>query len=76
VLQRIETDVMFPDPNDVNEASAALIEHGFDVEVLDDWIDDYSRAVWIKVGLTTELDANRFLRSVSDIVTPLGGDAW
>jgi hypothetical protein len=46
MLQRVDADIMFLDPNDVSSGSAALIEHGFDVEVLDDWIDDYGPAAF------------------------------
>jgi hypothetical protein len=76
MLRRMETDVMFLDPNDVNEGSAALIEHGFDVEVLegDDWIDPYGPAVWIRARITTDVAEDRFLDWVMSIVGPLNGD--
>ena len=45
MLRKMIAMVMFVDPNDLNRGSAELIEHDFDVEYLDDWIDDYGPAV-------------------------------
>ena len=74
MLQRMVADVMFLDPNDLGPGSAALIEHGFDVEVRDDWIDPYGPAVWIWARITTDVAEDRFLRWVQSIVEPLNGD--
>ena len=74
MLQRMIADIMFYDPNDVNPGSAALIEHGFDVEVRDDMIDDYSPAVWIWARITTDVAEDRFLHWVQSIVGPMHGD--
>ena len=73
MLRRMETDVMFLDPDDVGPGSAALIEHDFDVEVLD-CIDDYGPAVWVRARIMTDLDGVRFLDWVRNIVEPLNGD--
>ena len=74
MLQRVDADIMFLDPNDVSSGSAALIEHGFDVEVLDDWIDDYGPAVWVRACITTDVTAGRLLDWVQNIVGPFNGD--
>jgi hypothetical protein len=55
---------MFLNPNDLNRGCAQLIERDFEVEYLDDWIDDYSGAVWVSAG---ELDSESFLRWVKPL---------
>lgn len=72
MLERMQADLLFLDPNDVGEGSAALIENGFDVEVLDDWIDDFGPTVFVRARITTELDADRFFDWVKNLVEPLG----
>ena len=71
--QKMEAEVLFLDPNDVGPGSAALVEHGFNVEVLD-WVDPYGPTVWIKAQVTSELDEHRFFDWVASIVEPLHGD--
>jgi len=66
--------VLFLNPNDVNRGIAELIERDFDVEYLDDMIDDYGPAVWINARTLSELDDHCFLVWVDSIVDPLGGD--
>jgi hypothetical protein len=44
MLRKMHAQVMFLNPNDLNRGSAELIERDFDVEYLDDWIDDYGPA--------------------------------
>ena len=45
MLQRMEAEILFLDPDDMGPGSVALVDHGFEVEVLVDRIDDYSPAV-------------------------------
>jgi hypothetical protein len=71
MLRRMEAEVTFYNPNDVNPGTAALIEQDFDVEVLD-WIDDDSPVVWIKAWANTERTEDDFFNWVEDIVGPLG----
>jgi hypothetical protein len=71
--RRMEAEILFLDPDDVGPGSAALVEHGFKVEVLD-YIDDYGPTVWIKAEVTSELGESRFLDWVHGIVEPLHGD--
>ena len=74
MLERMQADLLFLDPNDVSEGSAALIEHGFDVEVLDDWIDDYGPTIFIRARITTNVTEDDFFDWVQSIVEPLHGD--
>ena len=55
-------------------AIADLIEIDFDVEVLDDWIDDTSPAVWILAKIVNRLGDFAFFEWMRTIVEPLGGD--
>jgi hypothetical protein len=71
MLQRMEAEILFLDPKDVAEGSAVLIEHGFDVEVLEDRIDDYGPAVFLRVQITTELDELSFFQWVYGLVEDL-----
>jgi hypothetical protein len=59
MLQRMEAVVLFYSPSDLDPGTAALVEHGFEVEVLD-YIDDYGPAIWIKAKVASELDVHRF----------------
>jgi len=74
MLRKMLAQVMFLEPDDLPCGSAELIEHGFEVGYLDDWMDDYSRAVWINVWTLCELDASSFFDWVEAIVEPLGGE--
>lgn len=73
MLRKMIAMVMFVDPNDLNRGSAELIEHDFDVEYLDDWIDDYGPAVWVNAMSLNELDDSSFFDWVETIVEPVGG---
>jgi hypothetical protein len=73
MLQRMEALIMFLDPNDVGEGSAVLIEHGFDVEVAEDWMDDYGPAMWVRGRIITDLAEDRFFGWVENIVEPPRG---
>ena len=73
MLQRMEAEILFFGPNDVDPGSAALLEHDFEVEDVDR-IDDYSPAVWINAKVASELDEDRFFDWVQSLVEPLHGD--
>ncbi|SRR6266404_4927649 len=73
MLRKMLAIVMFLNPNDLNRGSAELIEHDFDVQYLDDWIDDYGPAVWVKAWTLSNLDES-FIDWVQTIVEPVGGD--
>ena len=72
-LSRMIAEIIFLDPADMNPAIAGLIELDFDVEVLDDWIDDDGPAVWILASTLIELDDSAFFDWVKTVVEPLGG---
>ncbi len=74
MLRKMLAMVMFVNPNDLNRGSAELIEHDFDVEYLDDWIDDYGPAVWVNATSLNELDNSSFFHWVETIVEPVGGE--
>jgi hypothetical protein len=74
MLQTMEAEILFLDPNDVSPGSAALMELGFEeVEVLD-YVDDYGPTVWIRAKIASSLAPEQFLLWVADIVEPLRGD--
>jgi hypothetical protein len=74
MLRKMVAEVLFLNPNDLNRGAAELIEHDFDVEYLDDWIDDYGRAVWVNARTLSELDDISFFDWVETIVEPVGGE--
>ena len=74
MLRKMLAIVMFLNPNDLNRGSAELIERDFDVEYLEDWIDDYSPAVWVNARTLSELDDSSFFDWVQTIVEPVGGE--
>lgn len=74
MLQRMEAEILFLDPDDMGPGSVALVDRGFEVEFLVDRIDDYSAAVWINARVASELDEDRFFDWVQSIVEPLHGD--
>ena len=71
--QRMQAEILFPDPSDVKPCIAALTELGFEVEVLD-WVDPYGPTVWINAFITTDVAKDRILDWVSSLVEPLHGD--
>ncbi|MET4418279.1 hypothetical protein [Bradyrhizobium sp. RT3a] len=76
MLRKLVAHVIFLNPNDLNRASAELIEHDFNVEYLDNLIDDYNRAVWVNAWTLSELDDSSFFDWVESIVEPVGGECW
>jgi hypothetical protein len=49
-------EVLFLDPNDVNQGIAALAQHGFEVKILD-WIDPYGPTIWVHAFINTNDEA-------------------
>ena len=60
MLQRMLADFCFCNPHDAGPATAVLVEHGFDVENLDDRIDECGPTVFIRARLTTDLTRTTF----------------
>jgi hypothetical protein len=54
MLQRMEAEISFLDPGDMDDGVDALRALGFAVEVLGQ-IDDRNRATWIKARIDTDL---------------------
>jgi len=73
MLNAMTAEIIIDDPNDLNEVTAVLIEQGFDVEFLDDGIDDEgSKVIWLLADALTELDQGEFLNWIAGIVSPFG----
>jgi hypothetical protein len=66
-------EIIFLNPADMNPTIAELIELDFDVEVLDDWVDDEGPTIWILANAITELNQSAFFDRAKTIVEPLGG---
>ena len=74
MLRKMLAQVMFLNPNDLNRGSAELVERDFDVEYLDDFIEDYSPAVWVNAMTLSDLSDFSFFDRVQTIVEPVGGE--
>ena len=74
MLRKMIAQVIFLNPNDLSRGVLETIEHDFDLEYLDDLIDDDGPAVWINARTFSELDDLSFLHWVQTIVGPVGGD--
>jgi hypothetical protein len=72
-LNRMSAEIIFSNSADVNPTIAELVELDFDVEILEDCIDDCGPAVWILASAITELNPAAFFDRVKTIVEPLGG---
>jgi hypothetical protein len=72
MLRKMQADILFLDPADVNPGVAELIENDFDVQILD-LIDPYGPTVWIRAWAVTELDASAFFDRTQAIIEPLEG---
>ena len=72
-LQKMTAEILFADPDQVNAATAVLIEHDFEVEILD-LVDEYSRTVWIVAKGLSNVSEDDFLGWMQSIVEPFEGD--
>src|SRR6266403_383595 len=73
LLKKMLAIVIFLNSNDLNRGSAELIEHGFDVQYLNDWIDDDTPKAWVNAWTLSDLDDDSFFDWVQDILDPVGG---
>src|SRR5215468_3690553 len=73
-MKRFAAEVLFPDPNDVANASAALTAAGCELTLDPAAIDPDSDTVFGMVVGTTELDLNALGDWNDGIITPYGGD--
>ena len=74
MLQKMQADVLFPTPADANPGTAALIEEGFDVEPLTDWVDEAGPTVFFRIRITANIDEDRFHAWVENLVEQFDGD--
>lgn len=66
--------VMFLDPEDVEDGIAELAEHGLESKIREDLVDECGPTVFVDVFGTSDLGASEFLHWLSDLAEPLGGD--
>jgi hypothetical protein len=67
MLQKMQTEVLFLDPDDVTPAIAVFVKDGFEILGI---IDPYGPTVRIKAQITTELNAIHFMHWVWAIIDP------
>ena len=72
-LQRMDAEILFHNPDDVNPGIAELVQHDFDVEILDDLIDPFGPTIWVRARTITELDADQFFSWMLGIVESVNG---
>ena len=70
--QRMTAEVLFLDPNDARRGINELVDHGFEIEVLHDWIDDVGPTVFLFATISTELEWDGFFSWVSELVDRFG----
>jgi hypothetical protein len=75
MLKRMSAEILFPDPNGINDFVAELIEHDFEVELLD-FIDECGPTIWLHASIITDIEEDDFLDWVQRLVDPLGGDVY
>jgi hypothetical protein len=73
MLQKMRAEILFLSPASVSPGTAVLVEHGFNVVVLDD-VDPYGPTVFIRARITSEISPPKFLNWVQSLVDPFGGD--
>ena len=71
-LQTMTAEILFADPNQVNSATAVLIEHDFEVEILD-LVDLYSSTVFVVARGHSNVSEDDFFGWMQSIVAPFGG---
>jgi hypothetical protein len=73
MLRKMIAEVTFDDPNDVTEVCAALIEHGFDVELGNCGDKDLDVNLQLDARVLTEFNDSDFCNWVMSIVDEGGG---
>ena len=74
MLRRMQAEVLFNAPHDVNPGLATLIEHDFSFQILEDWIDECGPAVFVRAWVLSELGEDGFFDWAATIVEPVGGE--
>jgi hypothetical protein len=67
MLQKMQTKVLFLDPDDVTPALAVFIQDGFQIINI---VDPYGPTVRVTAQITTELNALQFMDSIWTILDP------
>src|SRR5882672_883108 len=73
LLKKLIAIVIFRNPSDLNDGIAELIEHGFDAQYLNVWIDQGTPKCWVNAWILTDLYEEEFSDWVKDILIPVGG---
>ncbi len=73
LLKKMFALVIFRNPSDLNDGIAELIEHGFDAQYLNVWIDEGTPKAWVNAWIICDLDEETFCDWVKDILYPVGG---
>jgi hypothetical protein len=73
MLRRLEAIILFSKPAAVSAALPALMERGFDVTELHEFIDPYGPTVWVKAEITSPMSDDELFDLVDKITWPLGG---
>jgi hypothetical protein len=72
-VNAMTAEIIIDDPNNLGEVTARLVEEGFEVEFLDDWIDGGgSNVCWLLADIRTTITEEEFFAWVGAIVAPLG----
>jgi hypothetical protein len=74
MLQKMQADILFLDPAEAKPGIAVLIQHGFEIEPLTDWVDEAGPTVFFRIRINTEIDEDHFMDFVQDLVDRYGGD--
>lgn len=72
-LRRMYADVMFLNPDKVDDAASDFIHFGFDFELQPDRIDEGGPTQWARVAITTRLDDDGLISWISEIAGPYDG---
>jgi hypothetical protein len=72
----MEAELLFPTPAYMERALPTLRELGFEIEVLNERIDEFGPTICCRARITSELNQEEFLHWVFSLVDPLRGDVY
>ena len=72
----MEAEILFLSPAGMEAAMPTLRGLGFEVEILDDRIDDFGPTIWCRIRIRSELGQSEFLHWVLTLVDPHRGDVY
>jgi hypothetical protein len=73
-MRRMQVEILFNSPHDVSSGLATLIEHDFSYRILEDWIDEYGPAVFVRAWVLSELGEDSVFDWATTIIEPAGGE--